>query len=84
VSDRDDGSYDLLIRVIPRAARDEVAGERAGRVLVRTTAPPVDDKANAAVIALVADHLGLPRRQVELVAGHRSRDKTLRVRPPAT
>ncbi len=67
------------MRVIPRARKDEVGGERAGRLLVRTTAAPVDDKANAAVIKLVAAHLGVPHRRVELVAGHRSRDKTLQV-----
>jgi hypothetical protein len=75
-------SYELLVRVIPRARRDEVGGERSGRLLVRTTAAPVDDKANAAVTRLVAQHLGLPGRRVELVAGHRSRDKTLRVSAP--
>jgi uncharacterized protein (TIGR00251 family) len=71
---------EIAVRVIPRARRNEVGGERAGRLLVRTTAAPVDDKANAAVCALVAAHLGVPRRSVEIVSGHRSRDKTLRIR----
>lgn len=75
-----DGPHrDVAVRVIPRARRDEVGGERAGRLLVRTTAAPVDDKANAAVVKLVAAHLGVTPRQVEIVAGHRSRDKTLRI-----
>jgi uncharacterized protein len=69
------------VRVIPRARRDEVGGERAGRLLVRTTAVPVDGQANAAVCRLVAGHLGVPWRRVEVVAGHRSRDKVLRVNP---
>ena len=72
---------DVAVRVIPRARRDEVGGERAGRLLVRTTAAPVDDKANAAVCRLVAAHLGLPARRVTLASGHRSRDKVLRVTP---
>jgi hypothetical protein len=70
----------LAVRVIPRARRDEVGGERAGRLLVRTTAAPVDDAANEAVRRLVAAHRGVaapPRRD-------RRRpplpDKTLRVR----
>jgi uncharacterized protein (TIGR00251 family) len=71
----------LDVRVIPRAKKDEVGGERAGRLLVRTTAAPVDGRANAAVCRLVADHLGVPRRHVEVVAGARSRDKTLAIRP---
>jgi len=70
---------ELAVRVIPRARRDEVGGERAGRLVVRTTAAPVDDKANDAVCRLIAAHLALPRRAVQIVAGHRSRDKTLRI-----
>jgi len=69
-----------LIRVIPRARRNQVGGERDGRLVVRTTAAPVDGRANDAVVRLVAEHLGVPRRHIELVAGERSRDKTLRVR----
>lgn len=71
---------DVAIRVIPRARRDEVGGERAGRLLVRTTAAPVDGKANAAVVALVAAHHGMRPRDVEVVSGHRSRDKVVRIR----
>ena len=68
------------VRVIPRAKRDEVGGERAGRLLVRTTAPPVDDKANEAVCRQVAEHFGVPRRDVSIESGHRGRDKVLRIR----
>lgn len=74
-----DESTQLAVRVIPRARRDEVGGERAGRLLVRTTAAPVDDRANVAVCKLVARHLGIPARRVEIVSGHRSRDKVLRI-----
>jgi uncharacterized protein (TIGR00251 family) len=70
----------LEIRVIPRARLDEVGGWRAGRLVVRTTAAPVDDKANAAVRRLIADHLGVRAAAVEIVSGHHSRDKVLRIR----
>ena len=69
----------LAIRVIPRSKKDEVGGERAGRLIVRTTAAPVDDAANAAVRRLVAAHLDVPIRRVEIVAGHHSRDKVISV-----
>jgi uncharacterized protein (TIGR00251 family) len=72
-------AYEIEIRVIPRAKRDEVAGERDGRLLVRTSAPPVDDKANAAVCRILAAHLGVAARDVVIVKGQRSRDKTVRV-----
>ena len=67
----------LEIRVLPRSRRNEVGGERQGRLLVRTTAPPADGRANAKVIELVAEHLGVPTRAVSLLSGHRSRDKVL-------
>lgn len=69
----------LEIRVVPRASRNEVCEERAGRLIVRTTAAPVDDAANQAVRKLVARHLGVPVRDVEIVRGHNRRDKTLAV-----
>ena len=69
----------LAIRVIPRAKHDEVGGEHDGRLVVRTTAAPVDDQANVAVRKLVARHLQVAARQVQIVAGHRSRDKVLRI-----
>lgn len=70
---------DLSVRLQPRAARDEVAGERDGRLLIRVKAPPVDGRANEALIALIAKRAGVPKRDVELIRGHASRDKVVRV-----
>jgi uncharacterized protein len=70
---------DLHVRVIPRARRDEIAGEREGRLLVRVTAPPVDGKANAAVCALIAKAAGVPRGAVSVIRGETSRDKLVRI-----
>lgn len=67
------------MRGIPRSRRDEGGGERDGRLLVRTTAAPVDGAANEAVRRLLAAHFGVSRRQVILVTGDRSRDKVFRV-----
>ena len=54
-------------------------GERAGAVVVRVTAPPVDGKANAALCALIAKAAGVPGSHVEVVRGQTSRDKVVRV-----
>ena len=70
---------DLAIRVQPRAKRTEVAGERGGAVVIRVSAPPVDGRANAAVTRLIAERLSVPRSAVEIVRGHGSRDKQVRV-----
>lgn len=68
--------------MIPRSRRDEVGGERNGRLLVRTTAAPVDGAANLAVRRLVAAHLALPVKRVTIESGDRSRDKRLRIDAP--
>lgn len=67
------------VRVQPRATREEIAGERAGRLVVRVTAPPVDGKANAATCAAIAKALGVPKSRVTVVRGQSSRDKTVRI-----
>ena len=74
-----DESALLRVRVQPRARRDEVVGERAGAVVIRLAAPPVDGKANAALTAFVAKAAGVPRSRVEIVRGAASRDKVVRV-----
>jgi uncharacterized protein (TIGR00251 family) len=69
----------LAVRVQPRAKRDEVVGERAGAVVIRLSAPPVDGKANAALCRFVAERAGVARSAVSVVRGASARDKTLRV-----
>jgi uncharacterized protein len=49
-------------------------------VVARVTAPPVDGRANAALVALVAKRAGVPKRNVTIARGQRSRDKLVRVR----
>ena len=67
------------MRVIPRAARDELAGMRDGRLLVRVTAPPLEGRANTAVCALLAKTVGVPKGAVSVVRGEASRDKRVRI-----
>jgi uncharacterized protein (TIGR00251 family) len=69
----------LNVRVIPRAAKSEIAGTRANALLVRLNAPPVDDAANVELIEVISTTLGIPRRSVEIVSGHRSRTKRVRI-----
>jgi hypothetical protein len=65
--------------VAPRAKRNELAGQRAGALLVRVTAPPVDGKANDAVCRLIAKAAGVPPSRVSVVRGGSARDKVVRV-----
>ena len=69
----------LDVRVIPRARKTELAGTRDGAILIRVAAPPVDGAANDAVIALLADRLSIPRRNIRIVSGATSRHKRVDV-----
>jgi uncharacterized protein len=67
------------VRVIPRAAKSGIAGTRGDALLVRLHAAPVDGAANAELIEVLADALGVPKRRVSIVSGERSRQKRVRV-----
>lgn len=66
---------EIDIKVVPRAGRSGLAGERDGRLLVRLAAAPVDGAANDALIALFADLLHIPKRSIRIVSGEKSRSK---------
>jgi uncharacterized protein (TIGR00251 family) len=66
-------------RVQPRASADRVEGVTGGRLRLRLTAPPVENAANGAAIALLAAWLGVPRSKVTLIGGDKSREKRFHV-----
>jgi hypothetical protein len=69
----------LDVRVIPRAGRSQIAGTRDGALLVRLGAAPVDGAANKDLVEVLAGAFRVPRRNVTLIAGERSRSKRVRV-----
>jgi uncharacterized protein (TIGR00251 family) len=69
----------LSVRVHPGARKNGVTGAHADALKIALTAPPVDGKANEALIAFLADVLHLPRARIALVAGATSRAKTVRI-----
>ncbi len=69
----------LSLHAQPGAKRTEVAGVHGGALKIRLAAPPVDGQANEALIAFLALAFGVPKRQVELLSGHASRSKRVRV-----
>ena len=74
-----DGKLSFTVRVVPRARRSEIVGEFHGALRVRLAAPPVEGAANAELIRMLAGSFGLPRAAVEIVTGHSSRVKQVRV-----
>ena len=71
---------ELRVRATPRASRTEIAGLHADALRVRLRAPPVDGKANLALIAFLSQTLGAPRSAISFEAGATGRDKRVRVR----
>ena len=65
--------------MIPRATRTRVDGERAGAILIRLAAPPVDGAANDALVAFLADALDLPRRHITIATGATSRHQRVKI-----
>jgi uncharacterized protein (TIGR00251 family) len=73
------GAVIVDIHVIPNASRTQADGLHDGALRVRLHAPPVDGKANLALTAWLAEALDLPKRDIELIRGHTSKRKQLRV-----
>jgi len=69
----------IRVKVIPRSSRTEIAGKEKDIYRVKITDPPVEGKANKALIALLAEKLGIAKRDIEITAGKTSRMKTVRV-----
>lgn len=73
------GGVRLHLHVQPGASTSEVVGLHGNRIRLRIQSPPVEGRANEAVIAWIAEELGVPRRAVTLVRGEKSRQKTIEV-----
>jgi len=69
----------LLVSVMPNAKRTEVDGLHDGALRVRLAAPPIEGRANEALVAWLAKSLGVPRRDVTLLRGESSRRKQLAI-----
>lgn len=66
----------------PKASSDEFAGLHGERLKIRLTAPPVDGKANAKLLAFLADAFAVSKSQVSLESGQQSRQKRVRIKQP--
>ena len=75
-----DGSLILTLHIQPGARKTEIAGLHGGALKIRLAAPPVDGKANAALLGFLAKACGVPKSAVELVSGDSSRAKRVRLR----
>jgi uncharacterized protein (TIGR00251 family) len=69
----------LSVKLQPRASANEIGGPLGAELRIKVTAPPVDAAANKALVQLLADRLDCARGRVELVRGHKSRHKAIKL-----
>ena len=67
----------LTLRVIPRASRTEICGLHEGAVKIRLQAPPVDGKANKALVKMLSKRLKVPAGSIDILSGETGRNKRL-------
>lgn len=77
-SEKDD-AITFSVRVVPRASKSEIVGEHDGALKVRIASPPVDGAANEELIRLLAKTFDVSKSAVEVVSGHTSKSKQVRV-----
>lgn len=73
------GGVEVDVSVVPRASRSHVVGMHGDRIKVQLAAPPVDGAANAELVELLADLIGVPARAVAIVRGATGKRKTVRI-----
>ena len=69
----------LLVKLQPRASKNEIGTALGDELRIKVTAPPVDAAANEALVKLLAGQLDCARNRVELIRGHKSRHKVVKL-----
>ncbi len=73
------GGVEIAVKVVPGASRDRIVGPLGDDLKIQVAAPPEKGRANAAVVRLLAEALGVSENKVSVVAGPTSPRKTVRV-----
>jgi uncharacterized protein (TIGR00251 family) len=76
---REEESATVEVQVMPRASRAGVAGLLGNAVRIRLTAPPLENRANEALVRFLSASLDVPRPSVTIIAGKRGRKKIVHV-----
>jgi uncharacterized protein (TIGR00251 family) len=69
----------LKIYLQPKSSRNEIVGPYRDGIKVKITAPPVEGKANEGLIRFLAKDWDVAPSSIEIVRGHHTREKTLRI-----
>lgn len=74
-----DRAHTIIVKVVPRSKKQGVEMVARDRYVARVAAPPTDGKANAALVALLAEHFGIAKSCVHIRRGHTSRHKVCEI-----
>ncbi|MBR9827759.1 MAG: YggU family protein [Oceanospirillales bacterium] len=77
-----DGDLILRCHLQPKASRDEISGLHGDSVKIRIAAPPIDGRANTALIKFLAKAFGVAKRDVSILSGESGREKRVRIQAP--
>lgn len=69
----------LTVQITPAAKKNEVIGLLGSELKIRLQAPPIEGKANAALVRYIAASVGVPKSRVQVVHGHTSRRKVVEI-----
>jgi hypothetical protein len=69
----------LKVYLQPKSSKNELVGPYRDGIKVKVTAPPIEGKANEALIRFLAKEIGIPPSSIEITKGHHAREKTLRI-----
>ncbi len=67
------------MKVLPRSSKDEIVRQKDGVYKIKLTAPAIEGKGNKALLKLLARKLGIPKREIRIISGERSRIKSIRI-----
>lgn len=69
----------IKIKLLPRSSKNQIIGKEGDTLKVKVTSPPVDGKANEALIELLAKRLGVSKSNIKIISGRRSKLKTVQI-----
>lgn len=69
----------LKVYLQPKSSKNEIVGPYRDGIKVKVTAPPIEGKANKALIQFLSKELEIPLSRIEIIKGQRSREKTFKI-----
>ena len=67
------------VRVQPRSSKNEICGIYGDAIKIKLTSPPVEGEANEGLIKFLSDILKISKGQIEIISGHKSRTKSIKI-----